>query len=156
MRCVVRLRLTSCLGSLCWVQGQPRERGPHSGGPTGALQTPQVPPAVCNLLSTLVGTWDPVSVPCDLRLRWLSLAPNLTPDGILATRGLTCHTPDEPVFCLFYGSHRVGQKVPFFSFPCKVKDTLFVVTTNFIDLGILRGLGISRYWRPFGGGQGCC
>ena len=42
-----------------------------------------------------------------------------------------------------------------FSFFCKVKDTFFIVTNNFIDLDILSMLAISPYWLLVGRGQGC-
>ena len=43
-----------------------------------------------------------------------------------------------------------------FSCFCKIKDTCFSFTTNFIDLDILSVSAHSRYWLPVGRGQGGC
>ena len=46
-------------------------------------------------------------------------------------------------------------KSPYVFF-CKIKDTFFIFTNNFIDFDILSMSAISRYWLPVGRGQGCC
>ena len=46
-------------------------------------------------------------------------------------------------------------KSPLFFF-CKIKDTFFIFTNDFIGLDSLSMSAFSRYWLLVGRGQGCC
>ena len=54
-----------------------------------------------------------------------------------------------------FENYWVGQKVRLVFF-CKINDTCFIFTNNFIDLDILSMLAISHSWLLVGRGQGCC
>ena len=54
------------------------------------------------------------------------------------------------------GTVLLGWPKSLFSFFCKIKDTFFIFTNNFVDLDILSKSAICHYWLLVGRGQGGC
>ena len=52
------------------------------------------------------------------------------------------------------GAYILGRPKRPFSFFCKIKDTVFIFTSNFTDLDILSMSATSHYWLLVGRGQG--